>query len=157
MYSDRLAEAYAGITGGEIVYARSVSVGPCHGCGWCKGKGNGVCVQKDDMPQILEKARKADRIALFSPIYWWQMTAQEKLIVDRLYPLSEADWNGKVLTVVMNGAAEDDDREFSLLHDQFREMADYIKAELRFLGVGTSDDEAFGKTLAKVRNLAASK
>ena len=140
----------------EKLCLRGKNIAPCLACEACLRNG-GTCVQKDDMPQILEKARKADRIALFSPIYWWQMTAQEKLIVDRLYPLSEADWNGKVLTVVMNGAAEDDDREFSLLHDQFREMADYIKAELRFLGVGTSDDEAFGKALAKVRNLAASK
>ena len=30
MYSDRMAEAYASITGGEIIYARSVNVHPCH-------------------------------------------------------------------------------------------------------------------------------
>ena len=86
MYSDRFAQAWCDETGAELIYARSVNVGPCHGCGWCKGKGNGKCVQKDDMPEILEKIRKADRLTIFSPIYWWQVTAQTKLILDRLYP-----------------------------------------------------------------------
>lgn len=154
MYSDRLAEAYAEITGAEIVYARSVNVGPCHGCGWCKGKGEGRCVQNDDMPAILEKVRKADRVAIFSPIYWWQLTAQTKLIVDRLYPLNEKEWAGKILTVVVNGAAEDDDKEFDLLKEQFGEMTDYVKAGYRFLGVGTTDDKAFENALGKVKELA---
>ena len=154
MYSDRLARAYAEITGAEIIYARAVNVNPCHGCGWCKGKGNGKCVQKDDMPEILEKIRKADRLTIFSPIYWWQVTAQTKLILDRLYPISEDEWKGKVITVVMNGAAEDDDKEFELLKAQFQEMADYIHADLRFLGVGTEDDAHFEKSLEKVKALA---
>ena len=153
MYSDRLAEEYAAKTGAEIIYARKVSVNPCHGCGWCKGKGAGRCVQKDDMPEILEKARSAEEIAIFSPIYWWQMTAQTKLIIDRLYPLSPEEWKGKKLTVVMNGAAEDDDKEFKLLNEQFKEMADYIHADLKFLGVGTTDDAAFEKALEKVKAL----
>ncbi len=155
MYSDRLAQAYAEITGAEIIYARNVKVGPCHGCGWCRTKGNGICVQKDDMPEILEKAKKADKIAIFSPVYWWQMTAQTKLVVDRLYPMGEEDWKGKTLTVVMNGAAKDDDNEFRLLNGQFQEMADFINIGLRFLGVDTTDDEAFAKALEKVRVLAA--
>ncbi len=157
MYSDRLAEAYAAITGGEIVYARSVSVNPCHGCGWCRGKGEGRCVQKDDMNAILEKAEKAERITIFSPIYWWQLTAQTKLIIDRLYPMTGDAWKGKTLTVVVNGAAEDDDREFTLLHDQFKEMTDFIHAGYRFLGVGTTDDAAFEKAVVKVRELAEEK
>ena len=155
MYSDRLAECYAEITGAEIVYARTLNVNPCHGCGWCKGNGNGKCVQKDDMSELLEKAKKADKITIFSPVYWWQLTAQMKLVIDRLYPMSEEDWKGKTLTVVMNGAAEDDDKEFELLKAQFQEMADYIKVKYRFLGVGTTDDEAFSKAIEKVKTFAS--
>ncbi len=154
MYSDRLAEAYAGLTGAEIIYARSVSVNPCHGCGWCRSKGEGRCVQKDDMPEILEKVRKADRIAIFSPIYWWQLTAQTKLIIDRLYAMSEEDWKGKALTFVVNGAAEDDDREFDILREQFAEMTGFLGTGYRFLGVGTTDDKAFENALMKVKELA---
>ena len=154
MYSDRLAEAYSSRKeNSEIIYARSLKAGPCKACEYCHGKGNGICVQKDDMADALERIRKADEIALFSPIYWWQVTAQMKLVIDRLYAMDHKEWEGKKLTVVLNGAAEDDDREFALLKDLFKEMADYLKLDFTFLGVGTTDDAAFEKAMEKVKNL----
>lgn len=154
MYSDRLAEAYSSRKeNSEIIYARSLKAGPCKACEYCHGKGNGICVQKDDMADALERIRKADEIALFSPIYWWQVTAQMKLVIDRLYAMDHKEWEGKKLTVVLNGAAEDDDREFALLRDLFKEMADYLKLDFTFLGVGTTDDAAFEKAMEKVKNL----
>ena len=154
MYSDRLAEAYSSRKeNSEIIYARSLKAGPCKACEYCHGKGNGICVQKDDMADALERIRKADEIALFSPIYWWQVTAQMKLVIDRLYAMDHKEWEGKKLTVVLNGAAEDDDREFALIRDLFKEMADYLKLNFTFLGVGTTDDAAFEKAMEKVKNL----
>ena len=154
MYSDRLAEAYSSRKeNSEIIYARSLKAGPCKACEYCHGKGNGICVQKDDMADALERIRKADEIALFSPIYWWQVTSQMKLVIDRLYAMDHKEWEGKKLTVVLNGATEDDDREFALLRDLFKEMADYLKLDFTFLGVGTTDDAAFEKAMEKVKNL----
>ena len=154
MYSDRLAEAYSSRKeNSEIIYARSLKAGPCKACEYCHGKGNGICVQKDDMADALERIRKADEIALFSPIYWWQVTSQMKLVIDRLYAMNHKEWEGKKLTVVLNGAAEDDDREFALLRDLFKEMADYLKLDFTFLGVGTTDDAAFEKAMEKVKNI----
>ena len=156
MYSDRLAEAYKEKKEKSIIfYARNLKGAPCKGCGYCKSKGNGICVQKDDMPELLEKAKKADKITIFSPVYWWQLTAQMKLVIDRLYPMSEEDWKGKTLTVVMNSAAADDSTEFELLKAQLQEMADYLTVKYRFLGVGTTDDEAFGKAIEKVKAFAS--
>ena len=40
------------------------------------------------MPELLEKAKKADKITIFSPVYWWQLTAQMKIVIDRLYTMS---------------------------------------------------------------------
>lgn len=154
MYSDRLAEAYSSRKeNSEIIYARSLKAGPCKACEYCHRKGNGICVQKDDMADALERIRKADEIALFSPIYWWQVTSQMKLVIDRLYAMDHKEWEGKKLTVVLNGAAEDDDREFALLRNLFKEMADYLKLDFTFLGVGTTDDAAFEKAMEKVKNL----
>lgn len=154
MYSDRLAEAYSSRKeNSEIIYARSLKSGPCKACEYCHEKGNGICVQKDDMADALERIRKADEIALFSPIYWWQVTSQMKLVIDRLYAMDHKEWEGKKLTVVLNGSAEDDDREFALLRDLFKEMADYLKLDFTFLGVGTTDDAAFEKAMERVKNL----
>ena len=59
MYSDRIAERFAGLTDSEIIYARNLRIGPCRACGYCKGAGNGTCVQKDDMAEILKKIEDA--------------------------------------------------------------------------------------------------
>ena len=152
-YSDRIAEEVQKEAGGEIIYARNLDVKPCTACSWCKGKGEGHCVQQDDMAGVLDKVRQAGTIVLVSPIYWWQVTSQMKLVIDRLYAMDHKEWEGKKLTVVLNGAAEDDDREFALLRDLFKEMADYLKLDFTFLGVGTTDDAAFEKAMEKVKNL----
>lgn len=155
-YSDRIAEEVQKEAGGEIIYARDLDVKPCTACSWCKGKGEGHCVQQDDMAVVLDKIRQAGTIVLVSPIYWWQVTGTMKLVIDRLYALNGSDWEGKKLAVIMNGEAEADDREYALLRDQFKEMADYVNMEYSFLGVGTpeGDEESFMKVLGKVRDFA---
>jgi multimeric flavodoxin WrbA len=61
-----------------------MNIGGCRGCGHCF-KETGVCVQKDDMPQILDALRKADTLVLASPVYYFGVTAQLKLAIDRTY------------------------------------------------------------------------
>ena len=155
-YSDRIAEAYHEISGGELIYARDVNALPCKGCGYCRGKGEGRCIQKDDMQPIIEKVRKADTIVLVSPIYWWQVTGTIKSVIDRLYALDVDGFRGKRLVVIMNGGSEPDDKEYELLEGQFREMADYIGMGYSFLGVGTPEgqEEEFQRKLEGVRELA---
>ena len=44
---------------------------------------NGVCVQKDDMAEILEKMIAADVIVMATPVYFYTMDAQMKTLIDR--------------------------------------------------------------------------
>jgi multimeric flavodoxin WrbA len=53
----------------------------CKGCYACGG--NGDCVQKDDMSQILDKMIAADVIVLATPVYFYTMCAQLKTVIDR--------------------------------------------------------------------------
>ena len=156
MYSDRIAERFAGLTDSEIIYARNLRIGPCRACGYCKGAGNGTCVQKDDMPSVLESIRTSDGIALISPVYWWQTTAQIKLVIDRLYALRDGELKGKKLAVIMNGEAEDSDAEYRILSEQFSEMAGYLGMKYSFLGCGTpeGDEAAFAAALGEVDGFA---
>ncbi len=152
MYSDRIAERISALTGAELIYARSLNAGPCRACGYCKGKGDGRCVQNDDMPSVLERIRSSDGLVLISPVYWWQTTAQIKVVIDRLYALKAEDLRGKKLVVIMNGEADDSDAEYTILSRQFAEMAEYLGMEYSFLGVGTPEgnEEVFQKVLQKV-------
>ena len=89
--TDRLTAAF--IAGAESLGKRvtlfrvaDMGIGGCLGCNHCFEE-KGVCVQKDDMPQILGALRKADTIIFASPIYYFSVTAQLKLAIDRTYAL----------------------------------------------------------------------
>ncbi|MDR0937517.1 MAG: flavodoxin family protein [Oscillospiraceae bacterium] len=60
-----------------------MKIAPCLGCGSCHQ--SGVCVHKDDMPQILDALRSADALLFASPVYYWNITAQLKTAIDRFY------------------------------------------------------------------------
>ena len=63
----------------------------CIGCGFCEK--NGYCITPDDdmKPEIYPLLREADVILLASPIYFYNVTAQLKVLIDR----SQALWSRK--------------------------------------------------------------
>ena len=63
-----------------------LDIGGCLGCGHCFNE-PGTCAQKDDMTEILEALKTADAIVLASPVYFWGVTAQLKLAIDRTFAL----------------------------------------------------------------------
>ena len=65
----------------ELIRLHTKKMGFCTACYACKK--TGVCVQKDDMAEILEKMGAADVIVLSTPVYFYQMTAQMKTLIDR--------------------------------------------------------------------------
>ena len=87
MFSDRIADISKDITQGKLVHLRKERINPCHACDYCKDINKGECIQKDDMQPLYKDIIDADTIVIVSPIYWWQVTAQTKLFIDRLYAL----------------------------------------------------------------------
>ena len=62
-----------------------LDVAPCSGCELCnKGKD---CRYEDDGTEIIDKLANGASVILASPIYFGQMTAQAKTIVDRFYSI----------------------------------------------------------------------
>jgi len=101
------------------------NINPCKGCDHCKKVQEGVCFQKDDMSAFYPLIKEADELVLFSPIYWWGVTAQAKLFIDRLYALKSEDWSGKDFKLVVNAASETSDVEYELLRRQFEELCSF--------------------------------
>ena len=60
-------------------------VKPCDHCGSCIKTGQ--CSIRDDMLGLYPKLIEADGIILGSPVYFWSITAQAKLVIDRTYAL----------------------------------------------------------------------
>lgn len=68
----------------EVVRVASKKIAGCLGCQYCFTH-EGTCVQKDDMADVIESLKGADMVVFASPIYWFDITAQEKAAIDRLY------------------------------------------------------------------------
>lgn len=64
-------------------------VGPCLACYHCS-EHHGECVQQDAMQKILPEILSADMIVLVTPLYYFNMTAQLKAVIDRMMPQREA-------------------------------------------------------------------
>ncbi|HMK60813.1 MAG TPA: flavodoxin family protein [Dissulfurispiraceae bacterium] len=64
---------------------------PCQDCGSCEK--NGQCIINDDMADIYEAIRRADRFILASPIFFFALSAQIKAMIDRC----QAFWCEKYL------------------------------------------------------------
>ncbi len=58
---------------------------PCNACDACLTYDEVHCDTEDDMQQIYPALLKADAIVLASPIYCFTLSAQLKLMIDRLY------------------------------------------------------------------------
>lgn len=65
----------------EKFRASDLKISPCIGCGFCEKKG--VCIQKDDFTELLEKMLASDVVVFASPVYALSLPAQAKVIVDR--------------------------------------------------------------------------
>jgi multimeric flavodoxin WrbA len=71
----------------ETVYLHGLKIGPCSACEACQTALKTDCVIDDDMKALYPKARKADAVVFATPVYWFTMTAQTKLFIDRCYAL----------------------------------------------------------------------
>ncbi|MDQ7788345.1 MAG: flavodoxin family protein [Thermodesulfovibrionales bacterium] len=75
----------------QIFRLNTMDIMPCQNCGGCEE--TGTCIYNDGMTQIYEAIRKADRIILASPIFFFGVSAQTKMMIDRC----QAFWCEKYL------------------------------------------------------------
>jgi multimeric flavodoxin WrbA/putative sterol carrier protein len=71
----------------ETVYLKEKEIHSCVGCYTCWAKTPGVCVFKDDMPELLEKVKGCDILVYATPLYNFNVTALLKAFQERLLPL----------------------------------------------------------------------
>jgi multimeric flavodoxin WrbA len=72
----------------RMVNLREMEINGCLGCEGCK-KHLGKCVQKDDLTTLLQDLTEYDAIVLGTPVYWFHVSAQLKMLIDRLYCFME--------------------------------------------------------------------
>lgn len=68
----------------EVFHLDSMNINGCKGCFGCDKNREYPCVQKDDMQKIYSSYRKADVVVLASPLYYWHLSGQLMIAINRL-------------------------------------------------------------------------
>jgi multimeric flavodoxin WrbA len=131
----------------EVVYLHGLDLNPCDACDSCQGMDEIDCIIEDDMQTLYPKVREADAIVYATPIYWFTVTAQIKLFMDRCYGMGGDDeiedhkLAGKKIGVVLVYGGDDpyDSGAMNAIRT-FQDMFDYIPAELVGIVYGSADD-----------------
>ena len=69
----------------EIVQVGTMNIKGCLACEYCHGKGEGDCIQKDDMQELYPKLKEADVVVFASAVHYWGFTAQMQAAICRMY------------------------------------------------------------------------
>ena len=69
----------------EILHVGKMKINGCLACEYCHGKGEGKCIQKDDIEKLMPAYLESYMLVFASPIYYFGMTAQITAAIQRVY------------------------------------------------------------------------
>lgn len=118
----------------EVVPIGKMSIAPCNACDSCRRKPEAGCVIKDDMQPLYQKLRDAQGVVFATPVYWFTMSAQMKLFIDRTYAVHGEDGyalTGKDIGVILTYEDEDVFASGGVnALRSFQDICAYVKAHL---------------------------
>ena len=88
----------------EILHVGKMKIGGCLGCEYCHTKGEGKCVQKDDMEKVMPAYLDADMIVYASPVYYFDVTAQLSAAMQRVYAIGKPAKAKKAALLLSSGS-----------------------------------------------------
>jgi multimeric flavodoxin WrbA len=77
----------------ETVYLNGLDIRPCQGCYACKKPDSKGCAVDDDMQALYPKITASEAMVVASPVYWFSMSAQTKIFMDRCFGLFNEDFS----------------------------------------------------------------
>ncbi len=120
----------------DIVPVCQKKIAGCLACEYCHTKGNGKCVQQDDMQQVYPLLEQAQMIVLASPVYYHSFTGQLQCAINRIYALDKPKNLKKAALILSSGS---DNVYGGAIYEYQNSFLDYLKLE--DMGIFT----AFGK------------
>lgn len=127
----------------EVFRLAKMNIGPCLACEGCRKKGAAGCVRKDDMKPLYAKLRAADAFVIAGPVYWFSISAQVKLFLDRFYAFGAEEYRplkGKRIGIILTyGDADPFISGAVNALRSFQDAAAYVGARIEGLVYGSAD------------------
>ena len=109
----------------EIIDLAHTDIHPCMGCDACGM--NGDCVQKDKGNEILNKILDSYAIVFASPVYYYNVSSQLKMMIDRFYAKTMKITNKNLKAgVIMTSWKNDDEFTYGAIDKYFDTLFSYM-------------------------------
>ena len=109
----------------EVIDLAHININPCMGCDACGMNGN--CIQKDKGNEILEKILKSDAIVFASPVYYYNVSSQLKMMIDRFYARTMQITNKNLkAAVIMTAWNSDENWTYGAIDKYFDILFEYM-------------------------------
>jgi len=116
----------------EFLDVAKHKISGCSACSACQGNG-GKCVMPDASAELVGKVDEADAVIIGTPVYWWGMSAQLKMLIDKFYSrCAQFQQEKKSIGVIVIGAAGQEESQYRIIREQFECIAAYLGWDFKF-------------------------
>lgn len=111
----------------EIIDATHANLHPCTGCTHCGYES--PCIQKDDMERLRQQILHADMLVFVTPLYYYGMSAQLKILVDRFCAINSSINRKHMKSALFTAAWNADSWTFDLdtLESHYQTLVRYLR------------------------------
>ncbi len=109
-----------------VVEVCKKKIAGCLACEYCHTKGNGKCIQQDDMQEIYPVLEEAEMIVLASPVYYHSFTGQLQCAINRIYALDKPKNLKKAALILSSGS---DHVYCGAIYEYQNSFLNYLKLE----------------------------
>lgn len=111
----------------QFIEAAKLRIQGCQACNSCK-KNGGFCIHNDDTNQVIGAIADSDFLIIGTPVYYWGVSAQVKLIIDKFYSKNTQfrENSEKRFGLITVGGAELEDPQYQLIDQHMDCICEYL-------------------------------
>ena len=133
----------------EVLHVGKMKINGCLACEYCHTKGEGKCIQKDDLEKIMPAYLESDMVVFAPPIYYFAPTAQLEAAWQRVYCIGKPAKATKAALLLSSGSGS-----YDAAIAQYKAFTGYVGIQDMGVCTATGDENKSEAKLAEIKAFA---
>ena len=133
----------------DVLHVGKMKINGCLACEYCHTKGEGKCIQKDDLEKIMPAYLESDMVVFASPIYYFAPTAQLEAAWQRVYCIGKPAKATKAALLLSSGSGA-----YDAAIAQYKAFTGYVGIQDMGVCTATGDENKSEAKLAEIKDFA---
>lgn len=133
----------------EVIHVGKMKINGCLACEYCHTKGEGKCIQKDDLEKIMPAYLESNMLVFASPIYYFAPTAQLEAAWQRVYCIGKPAKATKAALLLSSGSGA-----YDAAIAQYKAFTGYVGIQDMGVCTATGDENKSEAKLAEIKAFA---